>query len=108
MKWIKKIIDVFPYTVICLWNDDLIRTTDLTEFLMEKSKNPKNSYAQLLEKARFMEVQCDGTTIFWDAGIKIFDIDNTPKPAPLDIDPDVLFRMSTLNPEYLTKVEYSR
>ncbi|MBC8184244.1 DUF2442 domain-containing protein [candidate division KSB1 bacterium] len=101
MKWIKEIIDVFPYSVISLWDDNQIRTTDLTYFIQTKAKNPNNSYAQLLDEKRFLEVKCDGTTIYWENGIQIQDIDGTIIPAPLDIDPYILYKMSTLNIENL-------
>ena len=94
MKWIIKIIDIEPYKITCLWNDNEIRTVDLYEFIREKSKNPVNSYAQLLDKKRFYQAQCDGTTIYWENGITIKDYDGTEKPGPLDIDPQVLYEMS--------------
>jgi hypothetical protein len=94
MKWILKIFESNPYQVICLWNDGVTRTVSLEEFLIEKSKNPNNSYSQLLNKKRFSEVKCDGTTLYWENGITMMDADDQLKPAALDIDPDVLFEMT--------------
>jgi hypothetical protein len=97
MKWILKIIEIQPYRVTCLWNDKVIRTVDLEHFLKDTCRDPNNSYCQLLNKKRFSEAKCDGTTLYWDNGINIKDIDGHLKPAALDIDPDVLFEM-TLQP----------
>jgi hypothetical protein len=94
MKWILKILDVEPFKVTCLWNDNLIRIIDLEPFLRMKSINPNNSYTQLKNEQRFNKVKCDGTTLYWDEGITMEDVDGTIKQAPLDIDPDVLFEMS--------------
>lgn len=94
MKRILKIIDVEPYSITCLWNNKEIRTVDLKQFIEDKGKNPKNSYFQLLDRNRFYQVKCDGTTIYWENGIKMKDYDGTEKLGPLDIDPDFLYEMS--------------
>ena len=94
MKRILKIIDVEPYSITCLWNNKEIRTVDLKQFIEDKGKNPKNSYFQLLDRNRFYQVKCDGTTIYWENGIKMKDYDGTEKLGPLNIDPDFLYEMS--------------
>lgn len=94
MKWIVKIVDAHPYQVTCLWNDGITRTIDFEKFLLEKSLNPDSSYSQLLNKRRFKEVKCDGTTLFWENGISMIDLDGIVKLSGLDIDPDVLFEMA--------------
>jgi hypothetical protein len=94
MKWITKIKETKPYRVYCLWNDGVEREIDLSEFISEKAKNPKNSYAQLLDKERFNEVKCDGTTLYWENGLQFEDYDGKFKPGPLDIAPEVLFEMT--------------
>jgi len=94
MKWIIKIIDIESYTITCLWNDNEIRDIDLTKFLHEKAQNPGNSYYQLKDKNRFSQAKCDGTTIYWENGLKMRDYDGIEKLGPLDIDPDILFEMS--------------
>ena len=103
MKWILKILDAKPFKVTCLWNDNLIRIIDLEPFLRMKSKNPNGSYAQLINEERFKEVKCDGTTLYWEMGIYMKDVDGTIKPAPLDIDPDVLFEMTLSGHKKMTK-----
>lgn len=94
MKWILEIVEVQPYRVTCLWNDNVIRTIDLENFLRDSCRNPNNSYCQLVNIKRFSEVKCDGTSLYWENGIHIKDFDGTLKPAALDIDPDVLFEMT--------------
>ena len=94
MKWILKIIENRPYKVTCLWNDNVIRTIDLEAFLKEAGKDQANSFCQLLNKTRFSEVKCDGSTLYWENGITMKDIDGQTYPAALDIDPDVLFDMT--------------
>jgi hypothetical protein len=94
MKWIEKIVDIEPYTVICLWNDGEVRAVHLEEFITTKAKNPENSYAQLLDKNRFAEVKCDGMTLYWDNGLDYEDYDGTMKQGPLDIAPEYLFELT--------------
>lgn len=94
MKWIKQIIKVEPYTVTCLWNDNEIRKIDLTEFILRHVENKNNSYYQLINKKRFSDVKCDGTSLYWENGIVILDYDGTEKSGPLDIDPDFLYNLS--------------
>ncbi len=94
MKWIIKITKVEPYKVICEWNDGVTREVDLTDFILEKAQNPKNSYAQLYDKARFAQVKCDGSTLYWDDGLEFEDYDGQIKKGPLDIAPEVLFELT--------------
>ena len=94
MNWIIKILEIEPYTITCLWNNQEVRVIDLAGFISKKSVSSKNSYFQLKDKKRFSEAKCDGTTIYWENGIKIKDIDGKEIPGPLDIDPEILFEMS--------------
>ena len=91
MKWIVEIIKKEPYKITCKWNDNSITTIDLYEFIVEKAKNPNNSYTQLLNQERFLQVQCDGTTFYWENGITCKEVDGTTKLAPLDIAPELLY-----------------
>ena len=102
MHWVIKIISKEPYKITCQWNDHIKRTIDLEPFLLNKAVNPNNSYTQLLNKDRFIEVKCDGTTLYWENGIIMTDLNGNQQPAPLDIDPDVLFEM-TIQPSRRTK-----
>ena len=91
MKWIVEIIKKEPYKITCKWNDNSITTIDLYEFIAEKAKNPNNSYAQLMNEDRFLQVQCDGTTFYWENGITCKEVDGTSKLVPLDIAPELLY-----------------
>jgi hypothetical protein len=95
MNWIVKILSKEPYKVTCRWNDQIIRTIDLEPFLRKKSVKPDDSYSQLLDTKRFLEVKCDGTTLYWENGITLTDLNGGKQPAPLDIDPEVLFEMTS-------------
>jgi len=94
MNWIVEIISKEPYKVTCRWNDNNINTIDLHGFIIEKSKNANNSYSQLINKDRFLQVKCDGSTLYWENGINYQDIDGKIKPGPLDIAPELLYEMS--------------
>ncbi|MCF8367067.1 MAG: DUF2442 domain-containing protein [Bacteroidales bacterium] len=94
MKWIVRILSIEPYCITCLWNNNEIRTIDLTNFIKEKSLNPENSYSQLKDIDRFYEAKCDGSTIFWANGLKMIDYDGQEKLGDLDIDPHFLYELS--------------
>ena len=94
MKWIEKIISVVPYVVTCQWNDGKIRKVNLEEFILAKSRNSENSYAQLRELSRFLEVKCDGSTLYWENGLEFEDLDGSKKKGPLDIAPERLFEFT--------------
>ncbi len=94
MKWIEKIINATPYVVTCQWNDGKIREVDLEEFILDKSRNPENSYTQLREVSRFLEVKCDGSTLSWEDGLEFEDFDGSIKKGPLDIAPERLFEFT--------------
>jgi hypothetical protein len=96
MKWIEKILDIKPYIVKTLWNDDTIRLINLEEFLENKSKKTESSYNKLLDKDVFKEVKCDGTSLYWENLIKYIDYDGTEKDGNLDISPELLFELSYL------------
>jgi len=94
MKWIEKISNVSPYSVTCVWNDGVSRVVNLEEFLIKKAVNPENSYAQLLDKKRFVEVKCDGSTLYWESGLEFEDYDGAMKRTPLDIAPEILYELT--------------
>ena len=105
MKWIESIKSVDAYIVSCLWNDGVTRQVDLTKFILEKARNPENSYAQLRDKSRFAEVKCDGTTLYWDNGLEYEDYDGKIKIGPLDIAPELLFELTEDGRKIQTPVE---
>ena len=95
MKWITEIVSIEAYKITCKWNNNEIKTIDLGSFILKNAKSEKSSFYQLLDKKRFNEVKCDGTTIYWENGIKMIDYDGMEKPAHLDIDPHVLYEMTS-------------
>ena len=94
MKWIIEITAVSPYSVTCVWNDGVERIVNLEKFILDKAQNPRNSYAQLFDEERFAEVKCDGTTLYWENGLRFTDYDGIIKYGPLDIAPEVLFELT--------------
>jgi len=106
MKWIIKILEIEPYTITCLWNNNEIRLVDLSNFISEKAKNPNNSYYQLKDKDRFFQAKCDGSTIYWENGLKMKDYDGTEKLGPLDIDPDFLYELSYKDPSKINERQH--
>lgn len=99
MKWIVKIVSIQPYKITCLWNDNQVRTVDLTRFIDEKSRNSESSYGKLKDRSLFIQAKCDGSTIYWENQIKMVDYDEFEKLGPLDIDPDFLYGLSYLDSE---------
>jgi len=94
MKWILKILNIQQYKITCLWNDNQVRTIDLTHFIDEKSRNPESSYGKLKDQSLFLNAKCDGSTIYWENQIIMTDYDHVEKLGPLDIDPDFLYGLS--------------
>jgi hypothetical protein len=94
MKWIVKILNIQPYKITCLWNDNQVRTVDLTRFIEEKSRNPESFYGKLKDQSLFLKAKCDGSTIYWENQITMIDYDEVEKLGPLDIDPDFLYGLS--------------
>ena len=66
----------------------------MSDFIKQNSKDKNNSYYQLVDKERFSQVKCDGTSLYWEDGITIKDYDGSEKSGPLDIDPDYLYGIS--------------
>lgn len=97
MKWIEEIINVEDYKIQVLWNDKVLRTIDLTDFLNSKTKNSNSSYTPLLENSIFQSVKCDGTTLYWENLIEYKDIDGSIHKGNLDISPELLYEIAVSN-----------
>lgn len=104
MKWIENIVKVKPYIITCKWNDGVVSEIDLTDFVYSYSKIQGSSYSQLLDKTRFAEVKCDGTTLYWEDGLEFEDYDGLMKKGPLDIAPEVLYDLRKKK-EFQTKTK---
>ena len=91
---VRKIIGVEPYKVTCLWNTGEIREVDFEPCLTDaKHYSPIN---RLADPQLFETVQTDGRTLYWDNLLTMIDYDGSQHPAPLDFDPDVMYRQSRL------------
>lgn len=90
---IKKILDVEPYKVKCLWTTGEIKTIDFSLFLQDYKDKPQFVFAKLLDKSTFKNVRLDegARTLCWDNLTTMRDYDGIVKPAPLDFCPDVLY-----------------
>jgi Protein of unknown function (DUF2442) len=91
---IKTILAVDPYKVTCLWTTGEVREIDFQPYLT--NSNPQGPIARLTDKQLFNTVKTDGRTLYWDNLLTMIDYDGTHHPAPLDFDPDVMYRNSRL------------
>ncbi len=91
---VKTILAVESYKVTCLWTTGEVREIDFQLYLNEsKSQSP---IARLIDKHLFNKVKTDGRTLYWDSLLTMIDYDGSQHPAPLDFDPDVMYRQSRL------------
>lgn len=81
LYFIKDIIEIQPFKIICIFNNGQKRIIDLSELITKKVKS--DLYRQLVNPNYFSTVKLDSYgTLFWSNGI--------------DFCPDVLFELSTL------------
>ena len=91
---VKTIRSVKSYKVTCLWNTGEVREVDFQPYIKEsRSQSP---IARLADKQLFSEVKTDGRTLYWDNLLTMIDYDGSQHPAPLDFDPDVMYKRSRL------------
>ena len=93
---IRQIISVEPYKVTCLWNTGEVREIDLQPLLTDSTKKPNSPVIRLFNKELFEQVKTDGRTLYWDNLLTMIDYDGSQRPAPLDFDPDVMYKQSIL------------
>lgn len=98
MLGIKQIIEVNPYSIICLWDNGEVRTIDLGKKLKEWTFESEkiNVYQKLLNKEIFSLVKLDNDTktLYWDNLLIMTDTQGNKMPAPLDFCPDFLYEIS--------------
>lgn len=94
---IRKIVSVAPYNIVCEWGNGEVRTIQMESKLLEWSIEPHSVYRKLLDWTVFKNVALDAhsKTLFWDNLIKMQDASGNLVNAPLDIDPEILYMMST-------------
>ena len=79
LHFIKEIIDIHPFKVVCIFNYGEKRMIDLSDLI--KNKINSKLYQQLADDEYFSSVKLDSYgTLYWDNG--------------LDFCPDVLFEIS--------------
>jgi hypothetical protein len=82
LYYIKKILDIEEYTVVCLFNTGEVRRVDLLEIVKKYYHINDGLVSQLHDKNYFKTVQLDSYgTLFWENGV--------------DFDPDNLYKMSS-------------
>ncbi|WP_128548054.1 DUF2442 domain-containing protein [Larkinella soli] len=91
---VKQILSVELYEVTCLWNTGEVRAIDLQSIIA--TSKPQSQISKLQDAAVFNQVKTDGRTLYWDDLLVMIDYDGSRRPAPLDLDPDVLYQQSRL------------
>ena len=81
LHFVKKIVDVQPYTLTLEFNTGEVKRIDLENSFLQWSTTPESKFRELLDKNNFANVKLDKEleTIYWDNGI--------------DLCPDVLYEM---------------
>ena len=93
---IQKIISALPYTIVCEWTNGEIREIEMEDKIKEWATPEQSIYKVLLDKNIFIKVSLDSDskTLFWDGLLKMHDTSGKQVTAALDLDPEVLYRMS--------------
>lgn len=87
MRSIKSIVDISPYTITVIFDNNELRKINFAPLL--------NDFPVLKTPAVFEAATLDDyPTIKWDGLAKIKELNGEIKPAPLDFCPDTLFEMS--------------
>jgi hypothetical protein len=99
---VREIVSVKPYKVVCLWNTGELREVDFGPYLDEAK--PHSPINRLADTQVFLSVKTDGRTLYWDNLLTMIDYDGSQHPAPLDFDPDVMYRQSRLSEVAQTEI----
>jgi hypothetical protein len=93
---IKNIIDIKPYTLTLLFNNNEVRTIDFKKKLIDKSLSPDNPIRKLLNKEVFYQVDIDADfeTIYWKNLLPIKTKDGVEKFGNYDFCPNMLYEIS--------------
>ena len=87
MKFINQILEIKPFEIIVLFNNNEKRKINFAPML--------ENFPSLKDEKIFSTVTLDDyPTLKWDGLATIEDYDGIRKPAPLDFCPDTLFEMS--------------
>jgi hypothetical protein len=93
---IKNIVDIQPYTLTVLFNNNEIRTIDFKKKLIDKATSPDNPIIKLLDKNIFYQVEIDKEfeTICWRNLLPIRTKDGIEKKGNYDFCPNMLYEIS--------------
>jgi hypothetical protein len=87
MHFIKSIVNIEPYTITVVFENDEKRKINFESLLQD--------FPLLRKTSVFNSVSLDDyPTLKWDGLAKMRELDGTIKPAPLDFCPDTLYMMS--------------
>jgi hypothetical protein len=98
MHFVEKLVSVRPYRLTLLFDTGEVRAVDLESFLRAKAGTPQRAYRNLLDPATFCHARLDpeSRTVCWDGLAREITGEGTDQPGPLDLCPDVLYRLSTI------------
>ncbi len=93
---IKNIVDIQPYTLKLLFNNNETRIVDFKKNLIDKSTSPENPIRKLLDKNVFYQVAIDEEmeTIFWKNLLPIRTKDGSQILGNYDFCPNMLYDIS--------------
>jgi len=87
MHFISSIIDIKPYTITVLFDNNEQRKINFESILLD--------FPVLKKPGIFISATLDDyPTLKWDGLAKMKELDGTIVPAPLDFSPDMLYQMS--------------
>ena len=98
---ITEIIKIEPFKITCRWTTGEIRVVDFKNEFEKWKKTNNKILLQLNDYEIFENVTIkDGTLQWYSASISYTGIDGKSKTKPLDLDPDILFKISNSISKY--------
>jgi Protein of unknown function (DUF2442) len=94
---IQVVLAVSPdFSILTQWNTGETRLIPLKGKLEALAQPAGSVFKVLLNYTQFQLVKTDGFTLYWEDLTTIRETDGSLTKAPLDLDPDVLYALSTL------------
>jgi len=95
---IAKILAVEPYRITALWTNDEVRQLDFEPLFEQWKQENDNRLYPLFDYEVFKQVAVSPTrTLHWPSVSMRVVLRNRVIEGPLDLDPDELYRQSTLS-----------
>ncbi len=93
---VKNIIDIQPFTLILLFNNNEVRKIDFKKKLIDKATSPDNPIRKLSDETVFLQVEIDKEfeTIYWKNLLPIKTKDNSVQYGNYDFCPNMLYEIS--------------